>query len=45
MSTEVKRWLEKMRAGREVDMGLDFGCPELMGSDAEEKGISVPVNV
>lgn len=30
---------------REVDMRLDLGRPELMGSDEEEKGISVPVNV
>ena len=30
---------------REVDMRLDLGRPELMGSDEGEKGISVPVNV
>jgi len=35
----------RMRASRGVDMGLDLGRPELMGSDEEEKGISVPVNV
>lgn len=45
MNSGVKKRTEKMRAGGEVDMGLDLDCSELMGSDEEEKGISVPVNV
>lgn len=30
---------------RGENLRLDLGRPELMGSDEEEKGISVPVNV
>lgn len=45
MSRERKdERIGKMRAGRGVDMGLDLGCPMLMGSDGEEKGISGLVN-
>lgn len=50
MSSGVKEKRKRgRRAGRwgfrEVDMRLDLGRPELMGSDEEEKGISVLVNV
>lgn len=51
MGAPNEQWSEgedrrkKMRAGGEVDTGLDLDRSELMGSDEEEKGISVPVNV